>query len=95
MGSYFPNVNGKVLHRLQGGSRALDKAATEILENKTFKPSSPAKPGKELNKLSAALAVLFTQVDLTLRWIPAPCGIGGYEIADRLAKDGGRPSGTF
>ena len=45
---------------------------------------------KDLNELESALVELSSQINLTLQWVPAHCGIHGNEQADRLAKEGGQ-----
>ena len=38
--------------------------------------------------MKTSLVDLAVQTNLTLQWIPARCGIYGYEQADRLAREG-------
>ena len=43
---------------------------------------------KDLNEVETALVDLAAQTNLTLRWIPAHCGIQGDEQANRVDKEG-------
>ena len=49
---------------------------------------SPRK--KELNELTLTLSQLSSEADVTVQWIPAHCGVHGNEVADGLAREGGK-----
>ena len=94
-------ATGKYSTNFKAEAEALKRAAIEIRNNfPRTKPNvviftdalsvlqNPRQ--KDLNEVKTALVDLAAQTNLTLRWIPAHCGIQGNEQVDQLAREGGQ-----